>query len=90
MSSVGKSHVLAALHLDERWGLACQETIRLLDLYGGEDQDPRITEILNDQSTPTYNAKPIKRLLHLLREIHQQHTKGEITLSPPEHGPEQS
>ncbi|KAJ8696741.1 hypothetical protein PTI98_006587 [Pleurotus ostreatus] len=88
--TIEESHVLAALHLDERWGLACQETLRLLDLYGGEDQDPRITEILNDQSTPTYNAKPIKRLLHLLREIHQQHTKGEITLSPPEPVPEQS
>lgn len=68
-----KSHIVAALLIDEdRFAQDCTETLRLLGLYGPEGsrlQDPRVSDMIADDTLPVYNAKPIKRLVRLLREI---------------------
>lgn len=56
----------------------CPETLRLLSLYGHKGErleDPRVVQMVNDHSAPEYNAKPIKRLLRLLREIDENWVK---------------
>ncbi|KAJ8468325.1 hypothetical protein ONZ45_g17283 [Pleurotus djamor] len=76
--SIEDTHVLAALQLNDKWGQSCKETLSLLELYGPEGtrlQDPTAKAILEDNSPPTYNAKPIKRLLHRLQEVHADYLK---------------
>ncbi|KAL0956493.1 hypothetical protein HGRIS_002637 [Hohenbuehelia grisea] len=68
---VQKTHVLRSLFLDDKWGADCTETLDLLALYGPDGErfkSRRTMEILDDLSQPEYNAKPIKRLLHALRD----------------------
>lgn len=73
---VEASHITRALHIDDpNYSSACTETLALLALYGPQGQryeDSRIVAMVNDTSDPEYNAKPIKRMLHLLREIDER------------------
>ncbi|KAG6832633.1 hypothetical protein H0H92_014469 [Tricholoma furcatifolium] len=66
-------HITQALRIeDPNFASACVETLSLLELYGEDGQrcqDPRVIELVKDTSAPEYNAKPIKRLLHLMRDI---------------------
>lgn len=68
-----QSHITQALKIDDpKFVSNCTETLKLLDLYGinGKNrEDPTVVEMLTNESDPEYNAKPIKRLLHLLRDI---------------------
>ncbi|KAG6845892.1 hypothetical protein H0H87_000698 [Tephrocybe sp. NHM501043] len=68
-----ESHITQALKIDDpNFASVCLETLDLLDLYGENGRhyaDPRVIEIVKDSRTPEYNAKPIKRLLHLMRDI---------------------
>jgi hypothetical protein len=64
--------VLKALFVDERWGSECTETLDLIELYGPDGEhyeDPRVSAMLEDSSEP--KGRPAKRLLRLLREVHQ-------------------
>ncbi|KAF9465017.1 hypothetical protein BDZ94DRAFT_1320616 [Collybia nuda] len=67
------SHIAQALKIDDpKFVSNCTETLVLLELYGingKRGEDPAVINILNDETDPEYNAKPIKRLLHLLRNI---------------------
>ena len=57
---------------DGKFASNCKETLQLLSLYGEEGsrgQDPEVIKLLQE-TTLLYNAKPIKRLLKLLREAH--------------------
>lgn len=69
------SHILAALSIDDsRFAADSEEMLRLLDWYGPDGsrlQDQRVMEMLADQTLPIANAKPIKRLVRLLRDIDQ-------------------
>ncbi|KAG5648528.1 hypothetical protein DXG03_003139 [Asterophora parasitica] len=71
--SIEPSHITRALKIeDPNFATACLETLGLLDLYGPKGrhyEDPRVIEMMNDTSKPEYNAKPIKRLLHWMRDI---------------------
>ncbi|KAG6903023.1 hypothetical protein C0995_007456 [Termitomyces sp. Mi166 len=68
-----KAKIEPALKIEDvRFSSDCVETLRLLDLYGENGRhytDPRVIEMVKDTSTPEYNAKPIKRLLHLMQDI---------------------
>jgi hypothetical protein len=51
------------------------ETLRLMALYGAEGQrlqDQDVIQKAIDDGDPPYGAKPIKRLLKLLRKIDEQ------------------
>ncbi|RXW16772.1 hypothetical protein EST38_g9077 [Candolleomyces aberdarensis] len=69
---IEEKHILGALQIvdeDGRFASNCTETLELLKLYGkdGErSEDPEVVKLLEDQDL-AYNAKPIKRLLRLLR-----------------------
>jgi len=67
------SHIIRALRIDDlKFSSACTETLALFALYGPGGtryEDSRIVAMVNDMSIPEYNAKPIKRMLHLLRDI---------------------
>lgn len=79
--NVHQIHVLKSFFLDAKWGDDCTETLKLLALYGPDGTrcvDGRVIEMIKDTSPPGYNAKPIKRLLRLLREI----DKGWIEAHP--------
>ncbi|KAJ6587026.1 hypothetical protein DFH09DRAFT_242880 [Mycena vulgaris] len=76
---IEKSHIAQALQIEEeesaRYMADCTETLHLISLYGPEGrrlQDPEVVEMANDDSEPEYNAKPIKKLLKLLRKIDEQ------------------
>lgn len=59
---------------DPKFAADCKETLEFLDFYGPlgrRGEDPRVIAVLNDQAPVAYNAKPIKRLLRLLREVHE-------------------
>ncbi|KAG5635415.1 hypothetical protein H0H81_011335 [Sphagnurus paluster] len=69
-----QSHITRALKIEEPENFAsvCVETLALLQLYGPKGkhfEDPRVVEMINDRRKPEYNAKPIKRLLHLMQDI---------------------
>ncbi|KAJ2928314.1 hypothetical protein H1R20_g8787, partial [Candolleomyces eurysporus] len=71
---IEEKHIIDALRIvdeDGRFASNCTETLNLLKLYGkgGErGEHPEVVKLLEDQSF-AYNAKPIKRLLRLLREV---------------------
>ncbi|TFK23180.1 hypothetical protein FA15DRAFT_476916 [Coprinopsis marcescibilis] len=82
---IEQRHILTALHpIDEdrndvdaegaeKYLKNMSETLDLLDLYGREGkrcEDADIIKLLDDNSTPAYNAKPVKRLRHMLSDIH--------------------
>ncbi|GLB37520.1 hypothetical protein LshimejAT787_0405710 [Lyophyllum shimeji] len=71
--NIEPSHITRALKIEEpNFASACVETLALLELYGPKGrhcEDSRVIEMINDTSKPEYNSKPIKRLLHLLRDI---------------------
>ncbi|KAG6886158.1 hypothetical protein C0993_000676 [Termitomyces sp. T159_Od127] len=72
-SSYLQKHVTQALKIeDPKFYSNCVETLHLLDLYGENGRhyaDTRVIEMAKDTGTPEYNAKPIKRLLHLMQDI---------------------
>ncbi|KAG6842179.1 hypothetical protein C0991_001672 [Blastosporella zonata] len=72
-ANIESCHITGALKIDDpNFVSACVETLGLLDLYGEKGRhyaDPRVIEIVKDSSRQEYNAKPIKRLLHLMRDI---------------------
>ncbi|KAG5731971.1 hypothetical protein E4T56_gene18243 [Termitomyces sp. T112] len=69
-------HITQALKIeDPKFSSNCVETLHLLELYGENGRhyrDPRVIEIAKDTSMPEYNAKPIKRLLHLMQDIDKE------------------
>ena len=70
---------------DPRFPMDCAETLRLLRLYGPDGkrlQHPKVIEMMNDDSPPEYNAKPMKRFLRLLKEVDQQYNaqRGQLVL----------
>ncbi|KAJ7497399.1 hypothetical protein FB451DRAFT_1211336 [Mycena latifolia] len=76
---IQKSHIAQALQIEEpertRYMSDCAEILHLIALYGPEGRrlrDPEVVEKANDDSNPPYNAKPIKKLLKLLRKIDEQ------------------
>ncbi|KAJ7076394.1 hypothetical protein B0H15DRAFT_600653 [Mycena belliarum] len=80
---IEKSHIAQALQIEEleraRYMSDCAETLHLMALYGPEGRrlrDPEVVEKANDGSDPPYNAKPIKRLLKLLRKIDERWVAG--------------
>ncbi|KAL1743511.1 hypothetical protein HDZ31DRAFT_40791, partial [Schizophyllum fasciatum] len=74
---VETTHIMEALSIeDPRFPVDCAETLRLVRLYGPEGrrmQHPKVIEMMNDDSLPEYNAKPMKRFLRLLKEVDQQY-----------------
>ncbi|KAJ7594429.1 hypothetical protein C8J56DRAFT_854635 [Mycena floridula] len=78
---VEPGHIIAALTLEDeagRYATECTATLSLLQLYGPEGtrlRDPAVMDMIADESNPIANAKPIKRLLRLLREIHENFGK---------------
>ncbi|KAK0461197.1 uncharacterized protein EV420DRAFT_1530856 [Desarmillaria tabescens] len=81
---IERKHIIRALQMDpepspEKWASDCTETLKLLELYGPDGsrtQDDRVKKMMDDETEPVYNAKPIKRFLRLLREIDQEYTKS--------------
>lgn len=68
-----QKHILAALFIEDRdgeWMPRCRETLDLLKLYGKgcEFEDAGVVKLM-EEKVVEYNAKPIKRLLHLLRDL---------------------
>ena len=62
--------------MDTRWGSDCTETLDLLELYGPDGEhceDSRVADMLEDTSPP--KGRPAKRLIRLLREIHNNWLK---------------
>lgn len=52
-----------------------KETVELVELYGRKGarlQHPEVIKLLDDNTPPIDYAKPIKRLLHLLRRINDE------------------
>ncbi|KAL1670023.1 hypothetical protein EV122DRAFT_224626, partial [Schizophyllum commune] len=74
---VETTHIMEALSIeDPRFPVDCAEVLRLLRLYGPDGkrlQHPKVIEMMNDDSPPEYNAKPMKRFLRLLKEVDQQY-----------------
>lgn len=80
---IERKHIIIALKMDsdpslapEKWASDCTETLKLLELYGpggSRFQSPAVKNMIDDETDPPYNAKPIKRLLRLLREIDQEY-----------------
>lgn len=76
-----QKHIIIALQmtsepLPEKWASDCTETLKLLELYGpggSRLQNPAVKKMIDDETDPPYNAKPIKRLLRLLREIDEEY-----------------
>ncbi|KZT19685.1 hypothetical protein NEOLEDRAFT_1183156 [Neolentinus lepideus HHB14362 ss-1] len=76
---IGKPHVLKAMKLSTDWGAQCSETLKLISLYGPEGarySDSRVSDLLAEhpRNGPLPQGDAIKRLLHLLREIHNDWT----------------
>lgn len=72
---IGKPHVLKAMNLTTQWGAECSETLRLVDMYGPKGSrypDSRVVDILQEdpKKGPLPPGSAPKRLLNLLREIH--------------------
>lgn len=73
-------HIIEALKIDDpdgRYVSNCRETLHLLRLYGKEgerDEDPEVLKLMAETEVQ-YNAKPVKRLLHLLRDIDARWTE---------------
>ncbi|KAK0485866.1 hypothetical protein IW261DRAFT_1328932, partial [Armillaria novae-zelandiae] len=80
---IERKHIISALKMDsepsltpEKWASDCTETLKLLELYGpggSRFQSPVVQSMIDDETEPPYNAKPIKRLLRLLRDIDQEY-----------------
>ncbi|TRM69337.1 hypothetical protein BD626DRAFT_473709 [Schizophyllum amplum] len=74
---VDTTHIMEALAIeDPRFPIDCADTLRLLRLYGPagrRESHPQVIEMVNDDRPPEYNAKPMKRLLKLLKEVDQQY-----------------
>ncbi|KAG6849825.1 hypothetical protein H0H93_004634 [Arthromyces matolae] len=83
-AKIEPKHIAQALKIeDPRFASDCEETLGLLDLYGEEGShypDPRVIAMVKDSSIPEYNAKPIKRLLHLMRDIDKKWKEEHSTL----------
>ncbi|KAG6879671.1 hypothetical protein C0992_013207 [Termitomyces sp. T32_za158] len=75
-AKIEPKHITQALKIeDPKFHLNCVETLHLLDLYGENGRhcaDSRVIEMVKDTSMPEYNAKPIKRLLHLMQDIDEK------------------
>ncbi|KAF8633384.1 hypothetical protein AX17_004555 [Amanita inopinata Kibby_2008] len=70
---IRKSHVLAALRVEPKVAAECTETLKLLKLYGEKgtrNQDSRAIGMINRAVPYRISEKPQKRLLRLLRSIH--------------------
>lgn len=82
---IEESHILQALRIEDeekKYASNCTETLDLLALYGkggSRYENQRVVDLVNDQTRPAYNAKPIKRLLHLLREVDEQWRKDQAS-----------
>lgn len=74
-----QDHITDALKIEEPEFLtACIETLALFELYGPDGKrlkDKRVAAMIEDKSRPEYNSKPIKRMLHLMRDIDEQWKK---------------
>ncbi|KAK0241723.1 hypothetical protein EDD85DRAFT_1020467 [Armillaria nabsnona] len=78
---IERKHIIIALQMTsepspEKWASDCTETLKLLELYGpggSRLQSPAVKKMIDDETDPPYNAKPIKRLLRLLREIDEEY-----------------
>ncbi|KAJ7178427.1 hypothetical protein C8R43DRAFT_458456 [Mycena crocata] len=78
-SLIETSHIAQALQIDQKdcdkYMSDCSETLHLIGLYGAEGQrlqDPDVGEKAKDETEPSYNEKPIKRLLRLLRQVDEK------------------
>lgn len=82
---IEESHILQALRIEDeekKYASNCTETLDLLTFYGkggSRYENQRVVDLVNDQTRPAYNAKPIKRLLHLLREVDEQWRKDQAS-----------
>jgi len=85
LTQVSQCHILQALRIEDeekKYASNCTETLDLLTLYGkggSRYENQRVVDLINDQTRPAYNAKPIKRLLHLLREVDEQWRKDQAS-----------
>ena len=73
-------HIINALKIEDsdgRYASNCQETLRLLQLYGQDGECFEDSEVLKlmAETEVAYNAKPVKRLLRLLRDIDTRYTE---------------
>ncbi|KAJ6625533.1 hypothetical protein B0H10DRAFT_2001780 [Mycena sp. CBHHK59/15] len=80
--SIESFHIAEALRIEEdpkKYVRDCTETLELLALYGPEGQrlrHPEVVQMTEDSSDPAYNAKPIKKLLRLMRKINDDWVKA--------------
>ncbi|EFI28142.1 hypothetical protein CC1G_14169 [Coprinopsis cinerea okayama7 len=72
---IEEKHIIGGLHIEDedgKFASSCKETLGLLELYGPGGkcyENPEVVKLVNNNDPPEYNAKPIKRLLHLLRDV---------------------
>ncbi|KAF6760247.1 hypothetical protein DFP72DRAFT_805601, partial [Ephemerocybe angulata] len=71
------NHIIKVLMVEDedgRYASNCEETLKLLRLYGkggSRYEDPEALKLL-EETEVAYNSKPIKRLLHMLQNVDQR------------------
>ncbi|KAF5317211.1 hypothetical protein D9611_003983 [Ephemerocybe angulata] len=71
------NHIIKVLMVEDedgRYASNCEETLKLLRLYGkggSRYEDPEVLKLL-EETEVAYNSKPIKRLLHMLQNVDQR------------------
>ncbi|TFK54006.1 hypothetical protein OE88DRAFT_1140833 [Heliocybe sulcata] len=78
-AKIGPTHVLRAMKLTTDWGAQCSEAMRFIGYYGPDGTryiDSRVGDLLGEhpRNGPLPQGDAVKRLLHLLREIHNDWT----------------